>query len=772
MSASAAQPKESSGHSFVDDNAGLHEVGWGFQYSRKTWVIAASLSVMSVFSAAVVRAAPDEASSNATFNGTSDQLTEIVVTAQKRTERLQDVPVAVTALNADDLIARNDVSVNDYFRRIPGVALFDNGEGFKQIVIRGITTGTGDTPAVGTYIDEIPIGSSTALARGDVLLPDLDPSDLQQVEVLKGPQGTLYGANNMGGLLKYVTKLPNLTTFSGHFETDGTTVDHGGTGYGVRGSVNIPLVTDAVALRLSGSTREDPGFINNAVTGARDVNTVHVDNGRADLLWQASADLRVRVTGLIQERRADGSNRVDYDGNSGQPYFGNLEQGAIPGTGTDREQLEVLNSTTEWNFGPGVLTSSSSFSRNSYSGHSDLSPLFGPLLSGPIGIPDLGATIDQSFDTDKFTQELRVASNAGGVIDWLGGLFYTHEASNANQFINPADATTGQFIPGLPVFGVAKVPSRYEEMAGFGDITYHVTTQFDVQGGLRYSYNDQRSQTVSKGILTTAGTSTATAHQGVTTFLVTPEYKFNDDAMVYARIASGYRPGGPNTIVVGAPEAPYKADYTTNYELGSKFTFFEHRAYVDFDVYYIAWRDIQLLGIDALHNEFFINAGKASSKGLEFSGQIKPIEGLTLAANLSYTDAHLIDAAPPTIVAPAGSQLPYSPKSSGLISADYDFPLRGAWYGDVGGDYSYFGGRESDFAASPATPRLTLPSYGLGNFRAGLRYDRYKVNLFVKNVADTRGFTSADTELLRGIGRVAYTVVQPRTVGLSVEVAL
>src|ERR1700722_1028484 len=263
-------------------------------------------------------------------NGLPVVLEEVVVTAQKRTERLQDVPTAITVLDASKLVDKNALSLDDYFRDVPGLTLWDNGDGLMKLVMRGVTTGSGETPTVGIYVDDTPLGGSTQLSQGDSLAADIDPSDLQRIEVLKGPQGTLYGAGAMGGLFKYVTIAPDPNTFSGRVGLDGQSIDGGGTGGAVRGAVNLPLIQDTLALRVSASTRNDPGFIKNVNGEENDVNGHRINSGRVALLWNASDAVSVELTAMLQSIEGHGLNREDYNFVTRQPIYGDLEHNRGP----------------------------------------------------------------------------------------------------------------------------------------------------------------------------------------------------------------------------------------------------------------------------------------------------------------------------------------------------------------------------------------------------------------------------------------------------------
>jgi outer membrane receptor protein involved in Fe transport len=707
-------------------------------------------------------------------------LPEVVVTAEKRSELLKDVPLAVTAVDAQSLLATNQVSLGDYFRSIPGLTLNDDGEGFKQLIIRGIATGSENTPTVGIYIDDTPIGSSTSAARGDVLVPDLDPTDLQRIEVLKGPQGTLYGASNMGGLLKYVTIAPDLRELNGHVELDGIGVDHGGLGYGVRGAINLPLVSDVLAVRLSASNRLDPGYIDN-IRGGDDINSTVVTNTHTALLWQASDALAVKFSVLTQDRNGRGTGREDYDFATGAPTYGDLTVSRVPGTLGNEEKQQIYNGSVNWTLPWAVFTSSTSFARNSYDSLDDVSELFGPIFQEITGDPDFGAKIHQKYSTAKFTQEFRL-NGSQGPFDWLAGAFLTSEQSHYYQVVDNISIADGSPIEGGPDAGNGFVNSRYREAAVFGDLTYHFTNQLSLQAGLRYSYDRQNDTSINEaGVLSgPASTISETSHEGVPTFVVAPEFKLTSDTSFYARIASGYRAGGPNYSFSGPGVNPtYNADRTINYEAGVKSYFLDRQIYAELSAFYIDWSKIQLLGLNADHEEFYINAGGAVSQGLEAAVQYQPFRGMNLAATLDYTDAHLSDnrAFDVGIDGRDGERLPFVPRLAGSLSAEYTWPVGRGWSGRLGSDYSYQGARLTSFQSTvnfppslsdPRYPRPVLPGYSVVNLHAGLDTSRFQATVFVKNLLDKRAFTSANGSTLDNSSPLySVAVIQPATVGLT-----
>ena len=265
----------------------------------------------------------------------ASQVGEVVVTAQKREQRLLDTPVPVTALLPQTLQRLDAVSFEDYLARVPGFAAISGREGETQLILRGITTGEQPNSTVGTYVDDTPYGSSSVFANGGVLTPDFDPSDLQRIEVLRGPQGTLYGANTLGGLLKFVTTPPDPTGYHARVEADADDVDHGGDGYGLRGMVNIPIVSDKLALRANIFDRDDPGYIDNPVLGRHDLNATRVYGGRVSLLWNATDKLSIRLTASSQNVKSTGTPDEDVDDATLAPTVGKYQQ--------DRSTNEILD---------------------------------------------------------------------------------------------------------------------------------------------------------------------------------------------------------------------------------------------------------------------------------------------------------------------------------------------------------------------------------------------------------------------------------------------
>lgn len=701
-------------------------------------------------------------------NAGSIALEEVVVTAQKRAERLQDTPVPVTALNTNDLVTQNQTRLQDYFTQVPGLSLNPTGDGSTNIVIRGIAAAVYSNPTVGVTIDDVPVGATSALANGQLQQPDLDPSDLAQIEVLRGPQGTLYGASSLGGLIKYVTTDPSTKGYSGRLQADVNSTDGGGVGYGVRGSINVP-VSDTLAVRASGFSRRTAGYLDNVATGQNNLNSIDAAGGHFSLLWMPSDLLSVKLGALYQYTHANGGSAINTDF-YGNPTYGDLKESFVPGSGAYYTENALYSAKVDVHLGWADLTSVTGYNLNIFKGATDSSLSFD---NPPYDLPS--SEIVNRFHTNKVSQELRLASHGGEHWDWLLGGFYTHEHNPVEQDINGVDPNTGAVLqsPLQVIF-----PTTYQEFAAFGDATYHFTDAFDLQGGLRYSHNRQTYNEADYGSLgeIAPGVPFTTAQDSTDhslTFLVVPQLKLTPDMMAYIRVASGYRPGGPNAdaVLFNLP-GTFKADTTLNYELGLKGDVLHGAFTYDLSAFYVDWHSIQLQIKDPVSQfSFFANGGTARSTGLEAALNYRTDWGLHLAANASYDVAELSQTPPPSIYASNDARLPYSPRFSGSLSADENFRINSQWTGFVGGTVAYVGQRYGDFPSTADSVRPVFPSYTTLDLRTGALTGPWTVNLFARNVTNERGVLTSRSLL----GAVALlnspyitNFIPPRTVGLSV----
>jgi iron complex outermembrane recepter protein len=687
----------------------------------------------------------------------TQMLGEVVVTAQKRSERLLETPVPVTAVAAPALLEANQVRLQDYYVRIPGLQVTPGDfHGAPMLTVRGITTGGFANPTVGVVVDDVPYGSSTGVNLAQEA-PDIDPSELAQVEVLRGPQGTLYGATSLGGLLKYVTVDPAFSGFSGRLQVGALGVHEANDlGYNIRGALNVP-VSETLAVRVSAFTRQDPGYIDNPRAKLSDVNERDAYGGRVAALWQPTANTSLKLGALHQRSESNGSARIFL-----QPTLGELEQLVVADSGGFTTELTALNAIARTSFGPVRVTSITGYNISHFADVQDWSVFRAAQAQTLFGVP--GAVIVNDFTTKKLSQELRIEAPLGDRIDLLAGLFYTRERTNPRQQdIYGADPLTGRRVGAI---SFDTNPHTYTERAIFATATVRVTESFDVQLGARQSYSKQ-----STSRFTAFPTAPTTVFPDVRskddafTFLVTPRLRVSPDLMIYARVASGFRPGGPNPNAFGfnLPQT-FDPDTTRNYEVGVKGRLFDRRLSYDLSLYRIDWKNMQVQLVTGGRG-YYVNAGASKSEGLEASFQLQPWSGMILDASGSWGRARLTEGFPPgsTAAGNPGDRLPYSARFTGFLGAEQSFPVTQTWTGFVGGSISYVGDRLGVFRN--VALRQTFPSYSQIDARAGVRSDVWTASVFINNLGDKRGV------LTGGLGtagdQTAFNLLQPRTIGVS-----
>lgn len=694
-----------------------------------------------------------------------EKLEEIIVTAQKREERLIDTPQSVSVLSADALAKIGAVQFRDFANTVPGLTFTTAGAGFTQISLRGVTTGFDPSPTVGIYVDDVPYGSSTSFANGAQLGLDAALFDLDRVEVLRGPQGTLYGASAMGGLVKYVAKRPDTAAFSGDAQAGvSNTGNDGGVSYNAAATVNMPIVTDKVAVRASGFYSHDGGFIDNHALDQKDVNRAGVYGGRLDLLLTPLDALSIRITGFLQDISRNGEGTADYTFAGAQPY-GSLDQFRMFAEPFD-QRFRLISGTVTYDLGPATLTSISSYQEKHEEYTWDVSPLYAPLCAF-IGSSCSAVGVPVDSGTHKFTQEMRLASEGNQPVEWLIGGFYTHEASTLDEVFELRDLAGQPVANGLFTYFV---PSSYDEYAAFGDLTWRLTDKFDVTGGMRYARNRQKFEQTGTGLLG-ASKPTSRSTDNVSTYLVNARYHFSDHATGYLRYATGYRPGGPNYVTVdpatGIPNGPstFEADRLNSYEAGFKAETADRRLGIELAAYDIDWSNIQIAvnrgGFGGIANA----PGGANIRGAEVVLTARPTPAFTVAGNFAYQNAKMSQANL-DLGAAKDERLPNVPRFTAALNSDYAFANDGL-QPTVGATFRYLTERPTSFNNTVGTPGVApqyrLPDYTTVDLRTGVSLNAVNIQLYIHNVFDEHGQLSIITPQLGA--RVA--IQQPRTIGIS-----
>lgn len=747
-------------------------MGHAFRRGVPSAALIAGLTI--VTGTVYAQTAPAAAGQGAVDAGT--ELQTIVVTATKRREDLQNVAGAVTAITGSNLSATHSTGFDSFAAYVPGLSFQSAGPTSDVVAIRGITTGGAQlSGAIGMYVDEVPVGASSSFGLAFQTF-SVNTFDLERIEVLNGPQGTVYGSNALGGTIKYITEPPNPQRFAARGEVEGSETAHGSGNDGLRAMLNLPLFGDRAALRLDGLQQFDSGYARDPFNHRDDQGKARTLAGRASFLAQLTSDLDLRLSAFSQDISAMGYPVAFRDPATGRPTYGTYDQNyalAQPSTASLRLYSAVLN----WHLQGATVTSVSGYQLNSGKYLNDVSDVYNPLLAAVFGTQPYGLHVHTV--TTKVTQELRLASNGSGPLQWLLGGFYDHE--DTRELVDLRDDATpaGTLFGFAPFYGV--LPSIYTELAAFGDVTYHFTSAFDTTLGVRYSSNTQRYQQFAYGLFVVPTDPALTTHedarstQHVVTYLVNPRLHITDHWMVYAKAASGYRPGGPNFVLALGQGAPaFDADRLWNYELGTKSGFFDGRLNLDLDVYDIEWSKIQLTvnngGINQLEN-----GGDARVKGAELSVAAKVSPRLTLSGSAAYTDARLTTAAPGIGITYLGARLPISPKYNFAAVATYGFELPGGRGGSLLLSDSYVGNHATGYAGSLITPFYRMPGYNTANIDVDLRLQRhFELDFYVKNLFDTVGQVSASTlaNEYDPSAAVPVTLSRPRTIGVELKTSV
>lgn len=741
---------------------------------------------------------------------------EIIVTAQRREQTLIEVPQSISVLGEETLERQVARSFIDYAQLVPGFTVTQENPGETRLILRGINTGSvGST--VATYVDDTPFGASGSLSNGAILAGDFDTFDVARVEILRGPQGTLYGSNSLGGVLKFITAAPSTTALEVRGQAGIEDTRYGELSYFGNAVVNIPL-GDTLAFRASGFYRDIGAYLDAPARGGRNINGSKSYGGRASLLFKPTDQLSVRLFALLQNIETDSPSSFLADPATLRPA--NPITGAIVSE-ADRTRYEriaefndldyrLYSGTIDYDFDFATLTSITSYSEQTRDELGDITttgnrPLADLLYSG--GANTVGLSFENDVEVEKFTQEIRLQSPDSDSFEWLIGGYYTDERTALIQELFPFTLSTQAFIPtaltipatfpippfrGLSFerFVFANISAKYEEIAAFANATVKFGDRFDITLGGRYSHNEQSSvQQITQ--LGMGAPQFGESSEGVFTWSVSPRFEFDDRTSVYARVAKGYRPGGPNFIPPGAPAdfpSQFQSDTLVSYELGLRAQTTDRSFAIDGSIYFIDWDDILVLGqVTTAAGPAGVNTNgrRARVKGVELTATLLPTRGLSVVANAAYVDAELRDDTTPVIGGPnstgglAGDSLPYTPDITANLSVDYEWRLGQDVEAFVGGNVRVVGDQTAGFSPAYRTAfgrRIRIDGYETVDLRAGVNFGRFTVQAFARNLLDTYGVVSAGYSAppfsvpaaLGGQGLPLATVstIRPRTVGL------
>lgn len=720
-------------------------------------------------------------------------LQEIIVTATKRAERLQDVPVAISAITAEDIQTRGLTNYADYLNSVPGVFFQDGGPGVSQIRIRGISGSEGGLPSTtATYFGE----TVTSVLTNFGGKPNLRLVDIERVEVLRGPQGTLFGASALAGVVRIIPMAPDASAFSASVGARGFSTAHSSdASYHLEGTVNIPLVTDKLALRVVAYQDDIAGFIDNDFAGQpsvdysaafelpegllitpavpafsrKDINSEDTWGVRAAMSWQATDALKIELTHATQDVTLDSEPFTT-------PDFGEYVQSRAldfyeEGGAGERLELNTLVINYDWD--AVSLTSASNWSKMKRFSNQDITYLGEVNFGAPIPWPLRDASVGRLF-----TQELRVQSRGDGPFQWLAGLFYLKQTADFSQFV--PDYSCPNCLPQVLAeqdFAADAPMARFseeEQRAAFAQVSYTFAEQWTLGVGARYLEDDLTSLTPASDGFLVGGAQPGAPDEGGSASEFNPSaylrYEPSDDLTLYVQAGRGFRSGVVNQRLPDTCQAAADAvgagaftdpDTLWNYELGVKSQFAGGHFGLNAAVYRQDWEGVQLGVSLPCGFSVLANAGDVENDGVELELVAQPSDAWRFNLSASYTTAEFTRVEPGTIYA-TGERLPDAPEKNGSAGAQYNFVIGPTWGGYVRADYVYVGELRLKFAADEV---LGQESFDTVNLRLAFQRDDLSIELFGRNLADERGVITTGQPSLGA----KETLIRPREVGVELR---
>ena len=603
---------------------------------------------------------------------------DIIVTATKRNENLRQVAIPISAVTGEQLARANANSLSDYITRLPGVVFNDYQPGISEVVIRGIAATTyheqGQT-TVGYYLNEVPLVEPGF----PIAIPDVDTFDLDRVEVLRGPQGTLFGSSTLGGLVNYVVKTADVTKVDAAASGQIGSVKNAShdLDYAIKGMVNVPIVADKLAVRVMGLQRYDAGYLDNSLTGKKGVADLRTRGLRGSVVFTPAEGTRITYLSTYQNTRLNDQTYVD---------FTNLYQRSTPRAEPQKTSfwLNSLRLDQELSFANFTVFGSVDKKKNS----TIFSYPYGYVTGVTTGAAAAYSTGDASANIKQV--EARLASAGTGPFRWLVGASYLRATKHsydqifqqgAAAFIDANPALFGGFsgavlTPGDRLYGYLS-DTLNEDLGIFGELSYKPIEQIEITVGGRY-YDTKASGDVTNqagalggypgGFRPVDTSGSVTQKEDGFTPKVTVAFRPTNRIMAYATYSKGFRVGGinPNAGLLPTIPASYQSDKVDNYEAGVKASTPDERFAIDLTAFHIKWKNIQarLFGPAPSYYSYVSNLSSARINGVEFTGSVHIARPLTFSTNLTYQDAQLTKFLPDTFAAgggyASGSRLPGS----------------------------------------------------------------------------------------------------------------
>lgn len=728
----------------------------------------------------------------------TDEIERITITGKAGSVILQDAPSTVQVMTEEQLTKAGVVEFTDFATKIPGLQFQDLGPGDKKYIIRGVNS-TGPS-TVGVYFDEAVITGSNANDGGG-RNADIRLVDISMIEVLKGPQSSLYGANSMSGLIKYVSNKPDVSELEAFVDADLSDTNEGGSNNAISGMVNIPLIDETLGLRVVGYRSDDGGFIDQHPRafggGVEDVNSAETTGGRALLRWYATDDFMLDFMYLSQKTEVGGSSRFTP---AGHTSFGDPQ--GVPAVtpskdliNTDivrspwNDDFNISSITAEYSFDQGTLTGTYNHFKRDIEYSFDASPLqyfFGNLY---IGQPFGEASTQQPQSRVIDTAEIRYASDlTDSSIQFVIGAFVQDEENNFQTKVTLVDPITGlpapfstapmdnEAVGGTTTFGRFN-QSSLKQKALFGEVVFNLTEALDLTLGGRFfdtELNSLEQTTVPLGGGSASEKLENNFSEDGNTFKASLSYQAADDALIYFVASEGFRVGGLNAADIpfaqnSIPKG-YGSDELLNLELGFKTEWFDNAFRLNGALYSITWDDMQVKSVDDSGAiPFTSNAGEAKINGLELEANWLINDAFDLAFGASFVNAELTEDQPDlgegnnASRGLSGDTIPNVPNVQAFAALNYQQDISGKML-DVSANLSY----RSDVATQFRGPyNVNLDSYTLLDLRAALTFSNdLTLAFYIKNATDERAQFDAISSLQDPL---ALIVNRPRTIGINIR---
>lgn len=730
--------------------------------------------------AAVALGSADRASAQAaatTAAADANGVEQIVVTANRRDQNLQSVGGALQVLTGKELDKAGAAKLGDFVLTVPGITFRDLGNGAADLALRGVSniaadeSGSSNTSStVGLYLGDVPIS-------GTSVFPDSGSYDLARVEVLKGPQGTLYGEGAVGGAIRLIPNPVDLTKLGGTAQLTGSTPEKGKPGGQVRGMLNIPLAQDSVGLRIVGGYSHLGGFIDNIATGQKDINTSDDYNIRGTLLAKVSSNFNVELTALYSQNNADGFNQVNsnlghFESDATEPRF-------------NRSKFALFSGTLNYDMGFAKLSFVNAYNTFDRT-FEDAYPAAATIFSA-LGVTIHGQPENFSVKQKTYTSELRLVSEGSNRFDYVIGAFYRRRTSNADISLDlfPEDLTAVNAVlsflkyPTFPDqrFIISLIDTTSRQLAAYGEGTLHITDTFDATVGVRgfTERNGFHSQSISYSVLAILNNTNAPAP--TTTSGVVPKFNLtwrpSKQLTVYAQAAEGFRSGGVNfeANLIPGSNPSYDSDKLWNYEIGLRAQLLDSKVNVKAAAFHIDWTKMQLnytlTDIVGQPLNVVQNGGSAYINGFEAELAAKLTRGLTVGGNFAITGSKL-KSVPQGSTIVQGQVLPNVPHFTASAFIDARTPLVGNF--DLFGhaDIEHTDNQNEQLITTTGIDGYPVKGYDLVNLRFGVENPVWSITAFVKNVGNVqaqlgRGLTYTTASVRENW----FTINQPRTYGLT-----